>query len=299
MSTRRQVRALLRGSAKSTAEVESGVHRVAPKEPDLVETNPFDTVVAAAAAAPRDAYWARRLVDLVRDPMTAWRFRSELAAAVCAWAQRDASFFVHERYLSEQLAVWAWPREVFIELEGALRLHDPSLTHLVMGRLWLEARRTPQDLLEFYKHALRHLRLVERPFRIGAWAESMCEALGVAEPKELARRAKAILATASPSTRERALLAILRGAARAGDWNLYDAHRRAYGTTRADTGVSNGELAALDGQRAEQDMSLRYRVPVFENEAPFEETPEVTGIREFSAMVDDASTTKPPRTGDR
>lgn len=271
MSARGLVRSL-RGRTKSAstkAPAESTVMRVAQSGSARVDRDPLDTALAALAAAPSDAYWARRLVDLVRDPMAAWRYRTHVATAVCTWVRQDVSFFVHERYLSEQLAAWAWPREIFDELEVILQLEERSLTHFVMGRLWLEARRTPTDLPEFYGHAARHLLAVAAPFRTGAWAESAAEALSVANPKELARRANEILGAASPLAHERALLAVLRGAARAGDWKLYDAHRRSYESAAPDGGLrSNSELEELDGKRAEQNMVLRYKAPVFEDEEP-------------------------------
>ena len=59
----------------------------------------------------------RRLVDLIRDPVVAGRLRPHLVVAIQRWVCHDPSFFVHERYLSEQLAVWAWPREVLEDLD--------------------------------------------------------------------------------------------------------------------------------------------------------------------------------------
>ena len=229
-----------------------------------IEYDLVDDVVRAMASAPRDAYWARRLFDLVRDPVVATQLRSQIVVAVQRWAAHDPSFFVHERYLSEQLAVWAWPKEVLEQLDAELCLDDQSLTHLVMGRLWLEARRPPEDMPEVYARAARHLREVEPRLQVGAWHEAMCEALGGADPDELARRAHGILAAAAPSARDRALLAILRGAARAGNWALYDEHRRAYAGFDAD-GVTrlNSELARLDGQRAEQSLVRSSRLPSF------------------------------------
>src|SRR5688572_30674989 len=112
---------------------------VAVSERDLL-----DDVIRSLHAYPEDAYWPRRLFDLVRDPMTATRVRHHLVLAVQRFAERDPAFFVHERYLSEQLAVWAWPREVLDLLEESLLLDDSSLRHFVLGRLWLEARRPPE-----------------------------------------------------------------------------------------------------------------------------------------------------------
>ena len=215
----------------------------------------LDEVLRQMESSPTDAYWARRLLDLVRDPGTAARLRSAIVAAVQCWVARDPSFFVHERYLSEQLAVWTWPREILEDLDAQLTLEDASLRHLVLGRLWLEARRPPKDMLDFYGRAAKHLSLVEEPLQIGAWHEAFCEALGVTDPDVLATRAVGILESATPERRERALLAILRGAARTANWDLYDAHRRLYGadeTTRRDS-----EIIRLDGQRAE--LSLRRR----------------------------------------
>jgi hypothetical protein len=252
-----------------------------------IEYDVLDNVVRAMTAAPDDAYWARRLVDLVRDPVAALRLRAHLVSAVKRWAEHDPSFFVHERYLSEQLAVWAWPREVLEELDAKLRLDDQSLTHLIMGRLWLEARRPPEDMPEFYARAARHLREVEPRLQVGAWHEAMCEALSVADPNELARRARAILDSAAPSARDRAILAILRGAARAGDWELYDAHRRAYGVLEHEVGRLDSELVRLDGERAEQRLGDRSPVPSFKRvrlpALPVQEfSPEATTVRPAS-----------------
>ena len=227
------------------------------------ELDVIDDVVRAMTDAPEDAYWARRLFDLVRDPVVATRLASQIVLAVQRWAAHDPAFFVHERYLSEQLAVWAWPREVLEELDEKLELADRSLTHLVMGRLWLEARRPPEDMVDFYGRAARHLGEVEPRLQVGAWHEAMCEALGVADPADLARRADAILATVASADRDRALLAILRGAARAGNWELYDAHRRAFGASEAEGERRNSELVRLDGRRAEQELGARLPVPTF------------------------------------
>ena len=231
---------------------------------DGIACDLVDEVCRAMARAPQDAYWARRLLDLVSDPVVATRLRSQIVIAVQRLAAHDPSFFVHERYLSEQLGVWAWPKEVLEELDAKLCLDDQSLTHFVMGRLWLEARRPPEDVPDFYARAARHLREVEPRLHVGAWHEAMCESLGVADPDELAGRARSILETAAPAARDRAVLAILRGAARAGNWALYDEHRRAYGVFDAD-GITriNSELARLDGQRAEQSLVRSSRLPSF------------------------------------
>jgi hypothetical protein len=255
--------------------------------------DPLAEVLEAVEASPDDAYWARRLIDLVRDPMLAWRLRTHLAVAVRAWVSHDVSFFVHERYLSEQLAVWAWPREVLDELDLTLALDNPSLTHLVLGRLWIEARRSSEELSAFYVRAARHLREVAPPFRGDLWAEAMSEALGVSDPKELALRADEILGAASPASRERTLLAILRGAARAGDWALYDAHRRTYVATAVDhTHGPNQELAELDTQRAESNLVRRSTLP---DVSVTEPGGEVTSVRARPVEYRrDAETVFPP-----
>lgn len=221
------------------------------RRPTLIEYDLVDEVVRAMNDSPDDVYWARRLIDLVRDPATASRLRPHIVAAVRRWAAHDPSFFIHERWLSEQLAVWAWPKEVLEDLDAQLVLEDASLTHFVMGRLWLAARRPPEDVPEFYARAVAHLRQVEMRLQVGTWHEAMCEALGVADPDELARSARNILDGAAPSARERALLAILRGAARAGKWDLYDAHRRAYGSLDPEAARMDSEIARYDGMRAE------------------------------------------------
>jgi hypothetical protein len=301
MSTRGHVRSrleVLESTFDRAAEAESGVTGVVRKACVVsLEGDALHDVVQAMTAAPEDAYWARRLLDLVRDPMTAWRLRSHLAIAVCSWATHDPSFFVYERYLSEQLAVWAWPREVFEELELTLRLDEPSLTHLVMGRLWLEARRSPEELPEFYARAAGHLGEVEPHLQIGVWSEAMSEALGVADPSELARRANEILDAATPLARDRALLAILRGAARAGNWTLYDAHRRVYGAAGIEgVNCSNSELAELDGKRAEQNMVLRSTPPLFPRaDSSLEPSFDATTVRPSSLPAGvSAMTVAPP-----
>lgn len=217
--------------------------------PALNERDVLDDVIRSMHASPDDAYWARRLFDLVRDPVTATRVRHHIVLAVERFAKRDPMFFVHERYLSEQLAVWAWPREVLAALESQLSLDDPSLTHIVLGRLWLEARRPPEAMAEFYDRAARHLAAVEPHLQIGTWHESLCEALSVADPNELGARAAHILAATAVESRERVVLAILRGAARVQNWALYDLHRLAYGGMNP-----SSEISRLDGLRAEEGL---------------------------------------------
>ncbi len=257
-----------------------------------LEYDVVEEIVRAMRDAPDDAYWARRLFDLVRDPVVATRLRSQIVIAVQRWAAHDPSFFVHERYLAEQLAVWAWPKDVLDELEAKLCLDDQSLTHLVMGRLWLEARRPPEDMPEFYARAARHLREVEPRLQVGAWHEAMCESLGVADPDELARRADTILATVAPAARDRAVLAILRGAARSGNWALYDEHRRAYGSFAPDS-ISriNSEVVRLDGQRAEQDLVRSSVLPSFSRKRP----PSAPRLdRAVPSTTLEAATVRPP-----
>ncbi len=255
-----------------------------------VEYDLVDNVVRAMNSAPADAYWARRLLDLVRDPVMAMQLRSQIVIAVQRWVAHDPSFFVHERYLSEQLAVWAWPKEVLEELDAKLCLDDASLTHLVMGRLWLEARRSPDEMPELYARAARHLREVEPRLQIGAWHEAMCEALGASDPDELAHRARAILESVAESARDRALLAILRGAARGGNWALYDEHRRAYDAFDAD-GVTrmNSELARLDGERAEQSLVRSSVLPSFSRHRSA-----ITPRVEPPMSICEAATVRPP-----
>lgn len=255
-----------------------------------IELDVLDNVVRAMNASPDDAYWARRLIDLVRDPVTASRLRPHLVTAVRRWAAHDPSFFVHERWLSEQLAVWAWPRELLEDLDAQLVLEDASLAHFIMGRLWLAARRPPEDMPAFYARAVGHLRQVEQRLQVGAWHEAMCEALSVAEPDELSRRASEILDVAAPSARERALLAILRGAARAGNWELYDAHRHAYGSLDPEATRMDSEIARYDGMRAEHALVhgrrgrpglVAPRVPRFV-QRPLRELFEATTVRPAS-----------------
>lgn len=218
------------------------------------ERDVLHDVIRNLHASPEDAYWARRLFDLVRDPATATRVRHHLVLAVQRFAQRDPSFFVHERYLSEQLAVWAWPREVLDALEERLVLEDESMRHLVLGRLWLEARRPPEAMAEFYARAARHLAEVGDHLRLGAWHEAYCEALSVADAHELGARAKELLDSVVQESRERVILAILRGAARIADWDLYDTHRIAYGGLNP-----SSEISRLDAARAEDAFSLPRR----------------------------------------
>jgi len=221
------------------------------------ERDVLHDVVRQLHASPDDAYWARRLFDLVRDPVTATRLRHHLVLAVERFAVRDPAFFAHERYLSEQLAVWAWPREVLDALEAKLSLPDPSLTHLVLGRLWLEARRPPEAMTDFYAKAARHLAAVGDHFRIGAWHEAICEALSVADAKALVERADDFLASVAEESHERVVLAILRGAARIADWPLYDRHRLAYG------GINpSSEISRLDAARAEDVLSHSTHRPI-------------------------------------
>lgn len=215
------------------------------------ERDVLDDVIRNLHAS-EDAYWARRLFDLVRDPATALKARHHLVLAVQRFAQRDPAFFVHERYLSEQLAVWAWPREVLDALEERLELEDPSMRDLVLGRLWLEARRPPESMAEFYGRAARHLSEVEDHLRLGAWHEAYCEALSVADAAELGARAPEILASVAEESRERVILAILRGAARIADWDLYDTHRTHY------SGVNpSSEISRLDAARAEEAFHMQ------------------------------------------
>ena len=227
----------------------------------MMSPDPIDEILQRMEASPTDAYWARRLLDLVRDPGTAARLRSEIVRAVQCWVTRDPSFFVYERYLSEQLAIWTWPREILEDLDAQLVHEDESPRHIVLGRLWLEARRPPKDMLDFYARAAKHLALVEPHLQRGAWHEAFCEALGVTDPDTLATRALGLLESAAPERRERALLAILRGAARTANWDLYDSHRRLYGadeTTRRDS-----EIIRLDGQRAELSLKRREDLAAF------------------------------------
>ncbi|MBX3230308.1 MAG: hypothetical protein KIT84_03760 [Labilithrix sp.] len=246
------------------------------------ERDVLDDIIRSMHASPDDAYWPRRLFDLVRDPVTAMRVRHHLVLAVQRFAAHDPAFFLHERYLSEQLAVWSWPREVLDALSERLVLDDLSLTHFVLGRLWLEARRPPEAMVEFYTHAARHLDEVAPEHRVGAWHESMCEALSVADPEELGQRAKAILGTVPEQSRERAVLAILRGAARIADWDLYDAHRAAYGGI-----VPSSEIARLDGLRAEDLLVGMTPVPHYPPPTPVATQPSPSSITE-------AKTIRPP-----
>lgn len=214
----------------------------------------LDDVVRALHANPDDTYWARRLFDLVRDPATAVTMHDHLVLAMQRFAARDRAFFIHERYLSEQLAIWAWPRGVLDDLEEFLDLGDASMTHFVLGRLWLEARRPPESTREFSARAAHHLREVSPKHRVGAWHEAICEALSVLDPHELGNRASAILSTVAEQNRERVILAILRGAARISDWELFDRHRKAYSGM-----VPCSEIARLDQLRAEETLDLPRR----------------------------------------
>jgi hypothetical protein len=223
-----------------------------------IQYDVLENAVRAMNAAPHDAYWARRLVDLVRDPASALRLGSHLATAVARWAAHDPTFFVHERHLSEQLAVWAWPESVLEELEQSLALGDRSLEHLVLGRLWLALRQSPEA--SYYARAALHLREVGPELRVGAWHEAMCEALGVADPDELARVGRDLLDQAPPLARERALVAILRGAARTARWDLYDAHRNLYRIDHTTEAPIDSEVVRLDGQRAAGRFLMGARV---------------------------------------
>ena len=128
------------------------------------------------------------------------------------------------------------------------------MRRLVLGRLWLEARRPPEAMAEFYARAAGHLSEVGEHLRLGAWHEAYCEALSVVNPRELGERAREILDSVVEESRERVVLAILRGAARIADWDLYDTHRMAYGGENP-----SSEIARLDAARAEESLSLQRR----------------------------------------
>ena len=130
----------------------------------------------------------------------------DIVLAVERFAKCDPMFFVHARYLSEELAVWSWPREVLDELEARLDLDDPSLRHFILGRLWLEARRPRAAVAEFCDRAAEHFAAVEGRLRIGMWHESVREALGAADATPPAQARLTLPALAS-SGRRRSLAA--------------------------------------------------------------------------------------------
>jgi hypothetical protein len=210
-------------------------------------------VLKAFVKDPRDPYLARRMLEEQRDNEIPGDVHSQVAQAVATWASHDPAWFVHAGGLIHATHCFAWPKTLFAEVERLLTLQDLSLRHLIMGRLWWEAKlRRPNDP-EFASRAVEHFLQVDERHRFGKYYEELAEALAVEDPARLEALADTLLASVSDYALPCARQTLLEGAARAQNWVAYDRHRAAYrelqerGWTR---GHDDCEVLNLDGLAA-------------------------------------------------
>jgi hypothetical protein len=209
--------------------------------------------VAAFDREPTSPYWARRLLEVAHDPQAVARLGPRHVEAFLCWASFDPWFFARTRSLTMHLPAFEWPKDLLVEIDRRLSLPDASLARLVKGRLWHSAKLRRQDDPEFDSHAAGHFLAVDERLRDHTYYEELCESLAAGSYERLKRFAGTMLDTVPSFSLPRALIVVMRGAARASDWPFYDAHRARYrglqeeAKTRGhdDCGVLN-----LDGLRA-------------------------------------------------
>lgn len=212
----------------------------------------YRAVLEAFAEDPQDPYWARRLLEEHRDEAPG-EFRSQIAQAVATWVSYDPAWFVHAIGLTHATHCFAWPKDLLPEIEGLLTLRDASLRHLIMGRLWWEAKLRRANDPEFATRAVAHFLEVEEHHKFGKYYEELGEALAVADPAQLEALADTLLASVPGYGVPTARQTLLEGAARAENWSAYDRHRAEYrklqerGWTR---GHNDCEVLNLDGLTA-------------------------------------------------
>jgi hypothetical protein len=143
-------------------------------------------------------------------------------------ASHDPSWLVHTIGFTRETHCFEWPKDLLAQVESLVEMDDPSLTHLILGRLWWAARIRRAHDSEFATRAVGHLSLVEPRHRLGKYYEELGEALAVVDPAQLEELANTILSNVPSYNVADVRHDLLEGAARASNWEAYDRHRAAY-----------------------------------------------------------------------
>jgi len=197
------------------------------------QTVPTNQNLLAMVAArfeedPQDAYWGRRLLEELRDEATVLKYATQTVSAFVAWAAHDPIWFVYAVGLTRETHCFSWPKAILLDVEAAFVLTEPSLRHLILGRLWWAAKLRRNDDPEFASRALAHFRAVDEPYRLGRFHKELGETLSVADPTMLEPLGKTVLAKTPAYGIAGVLETLMEGAVRARNWEAYERHRAAY-----------------------------------------------------------------------
>lgn len=198
-------------------------------------------VVDAYEQQPDDVYWCRRLLAECVDERDIAEHRALVAPACATWISFDPAWFVHAIAFHGEVHSHLWPKDLLEEIESLLTLENASLKHLILGRLWWEARLRREEDGVFAERAAEHFRRVEPLYQIGRFHELFGEALALVDPAQLEAHAPTFLASVSPFGLANARHTLLEAAARAKNWAAYDDHRALYRSMQ-DVGHTHGHL---------------------------------------------------------
>jgi hypothetical protein len=223
------------------------------------EPSRLDQVLAQHRRRPTDTYWCLRLCQEVR-PKEGDAVAALWANALARVASHDPAWFVSLSHLAMgELGVLSAPPEVLKRLEKRISIRDKSVSHYAKGVLWSHALRykTPPPERQL-RHAADHLLRVDERHRTDQFYEDLCFVL---EPIDYGRT-KGFFAPllmlaptglVEPSAAGSALVMqsrvvfVLVAAARAGDWETYDAYRERF--DEGDNAYRDCKIASCDGLR--------------------------------------------------
>ncbi len=203
------------------------------------ETSRLKHVLTHYRRRPSDPYWCLRLCEEVR-PNERKDLAQLWASALARLASYDPTWFV-SCSLSDMgaLGILSAPKPDLARVEKLVSIRDSSLADYVVGVLWSSALRFKKPPSTKMRHAANLLVRVDERHRSAGYYEHVCYALehgDYAKLKEffaplvagaLRTRAESSLPVRSLVAQGR-LVFVLVAAARAGDWETYDAYRERY-----------------------------------------------------------------------
>jgi hypothetical protein len=196
-------------------------------------------VVLQHRRRPADAYWCLRLCEVIKptDDKGDTALWTKALARVVSY---DPTWFVNLSLSGAGvLGVLQASPPVLVRVEKLISIQDRSLGHYVKGLRWALALRYATRSVERLRHAANHLLRVDERHRTDRYYEDVCHALEHVDYDKMKTFFPQLVGLSPTGFAEgdpRASAIVLRArlvfalvaAARAGDWETYDAYRERY-----------------------------------------------------------------------
>jgi hypothetical protein len=214
-------------------------------------------IVQAFDGDPSDAYWARRLLEVMLAPSEVAAYQERLVQAIGTLADYDPALLVHSQPYDVTKTFW-WTTEILDAVEARLDAREP-VRHWIVGRLWWVTGSAESKELRAQR-AMRHLLQVEigdggmtRALHWPHLARLVEDVLAALTSDALDDVVGELIRTRGGTFRATEWLRLLADLADAQHWHAFGVRRPVYASLQrldATTAAEDDRVAALDALHA-------------------------------------------------